>query len=237
MMRVVVWSPIAQAQVMQALAGLPGIDAFGVRSYGEFVETLDRVDGAVILGGPRSYTSEVAERLRVAPRMKWLQLVSAGYEGVEANGLPEHVSLTGPGEGISSAVAEHAMALLWALARGFAPAGRQQAQRTWDRAFNKQMTTLSGRTVLVFGLGAIGRKIAHHAQAIGMRAIGVSESGRPVAELERVIQTAQLRDVLPEARALILALPLRDSTRHILDGAVLGRFARESSSSMWGAES
>lgn len=201
-MRIVVWTSIAQTQVMHALAGVPCIDAFAARSYEDFVGALERVDGAVMMGGVQSYTPGVASRLRATPRMKWLQLVSAGYEGVEAHGLPEHISLTGPGEGISSAVAEHAMALLWALARGFAPAARQQARGIWDRALTKQMSTLAGQTLLVLGLGTIGRKIARHAQSIGMHAVGVSQSGQHVDGLNRVIRTAELHDVLPEAHAL-----------------------------------
>ena len=59
-------------------------------------------------------------------------------------------------------------------------------------------------------------RCARKAGAFGMRVVGVSRRGRPIPHCERVVPHTRLREVLPEADALVLALPLTTETLHLL---------------------
>ncbi len=90
------------------------------------------------------------------------------------------------------------------------------------------MHELRDRTLVVLGLGAIGREVARLASAFGMRVIGVNRSGRnPGSSAERVIATGELVDVLPEADAgVVVTVPSTDATRGLLDAAALAALPR-----------
>lgn len=220
--RIAVWTHVGERPVMEALAGTPGIDAVACASREDFMEALGEAHGAVMVGSFACYTAEVARRLEAAPNLSWLQLVSAGYEGVEAAGLAPHIQLTGPGEGISASVAEHAIALLWAIARGLPQSFVQQSERRWDRGVTAQMSVLRGRTLVLLGLGAIGGRIAALARAIGMRVVGVTRSGAPHAAVDESLPLASLDEALGRADAVILSLPSSPSTRGLMDARRIG---------------
>jgi phosphoglycerate dehydrogenase-like enzyme len=73
----------------------------------------------------------------------------------------------------------------------------------------------------VVGLGDIGRTIARAARAFGMRVVGVSRSGRKVAEAQRVYRTRDLRSAIAGADFVALTVPLTDTTRGLIGTAEL----------------
>jgi phosphoglycerate dehydrogenase-like enzyme len=76
---------------------------------------------------------------------------------------------------------------------------------------------LAGRTITIVGLGTLGGATAEHAARFGMRVIGVRANPAPHPACERVIGTNTLDDVLPDTEFLVLACPLTDATRNLLD--------------------
>ena len=216
-MKVIVWTRVGRMELLEAVAPLDGIAVAVAGSVADFLAALSTAEIVVTVGTADVYTPEVAQRVRESPTLKWIHLMSAGYEGVAQNGLPEHCLLTGPGAGVSSAVAEHALALLWALARGLPVAVHQQLHQRWERGFAAQTTTLAGKTLLVVGFGTVGRKIGALGRAIGMHVIGVSRSGRAHESAHEVHTVSSLKHLLPRADAIIVALPLTDSTSHLFD--------------------
>jgi phosphoglycerate dehydrogenase-like enzyme len=71
-------------------------------------------------------------------------------------------------------------------------------------------------TVIVIGLGPIGREIARILRAFGARVIGVTRSGLPDATADDVVPASALRDVLPRADAIVIAAPYDETTRHLI---------------------
>ena len=89
----------------------------------------------------------------------------------------------------------------------------QQAEH-WERV---PSTTLAGRHVTVVGLGSLGGAVAEWARRFGMRVTGVRNGHAPHQACERVVPTGELDAVLPGTEFLVLACPLTDATRNILD--------------------
>jgi phosphoglycerate dehydrogenase-like enzyme len=81
---------------------------------------------------------------------------------------------------------------------------------------------LAGKTMLIYGLGRIGGRIARIAKAFDMRVVGIRRSaGDTVPRVDRMSRPSQLLAVLPEADVVVLACPLSDETRGLIGAAAL----------------
>jgi phosphoglycerate dehydrogenase-like enzyme len=188
------------------------------------VAALDGAD-ALMMGNPAIYTAEFADQLcRRGHALRWIQLLSAGYDGPLLHGIPEGVILTNAGEAWSPTVAEHALALLLALLRRLPEYQRAQQQQQWDASVRPLLGSIEGRTIAILGYGSIGRELTARLRPFGARMIGLTRSGaRPAIEPrpDGMAPVSQLHDVLREADALIVTVPLSDATRHIIDADAL----------------
>jgi phosphoglycerate dehydrogenase-like enzyme len=223
MIKVAVWTSVGQRAVLEALAGASDLSVEVAGSAAELCAILAAAHIAVMVGAADTYSPEVALHVRASRTLRWIHLMSAGYEGVSQNGLPEHCLLTGPGEGVSASVAEHAFALLFALSRGLPQALELQSAGEWDRSFTRDIVTLSGKTLLVVGFGGIGRKVGALGKAIGMHVLGVSRTGRPDDCAHEVHPVSSLGELLGRAAAIVVALPLRTDTAVLFDRSAFQR--------------
>jgi glyoxylate/hydroxypyruvate reductase A len=154
-----------------------------------------------------------------AARLSWLHAMGAGVDWVLVPGFPEHVTVTRVpgvfGPWMREYVLGHCLAITQRLAtyRGF--------QRTASWREDVIPERLAGKTMVVVGLGDIGRTVAAGARALGMRVIGISRSGRPVREAERVYRMSGLTKALGQGDFVVLVLPLTDETRGVIGGAAL----------------
>ena len=130
------------------------------------------------------------------------------------------------GQGINAnAVSEHAIALMLALLRRIPEARDNQAKRVWrgmQGDFAKREDEAGGKTAVVVGLGRIGGRIARLCKAFGMTVVGVRQNVAGGAEgADEVHSFRDLKAVLPRADFLILACPLTEETRGLVDAAAL----------------
>jgi phosphoglycerate dehydrogenase-like enzyme len=104
----------------------------------------------------------------------------------------------------------------------------------WTQELN---AGVSGKTILIVGLGSIGSAVARAARALDMHVIGVRRSARPARWAHEVLSIADLDRVLPRAHYIILTAPETSATRGLFDarrlrllprGAILVNVARGS---------
>lgn len=153
-------------------------------------------------------------------RGDWVQSMSAGNDRVPLTTLRERGVTFTRGTVHGPAVAEHALALALALVRGLPGFRDRQHERRWDRRLGAQLGSLAGRTLTVVGLGAIGEAVVRRALAFEARVEGVTR--RPEAYGGRldpgsVHPPDELRRVLERTDVLVLACPLTDETRGLID--------------------
>ena len=115
-----------------------------------------------------------------------------------------------------TAVAEHAMALIFACCRDLARMDRAVRAGTWDPLESMQ---LHGKTLGLIGLGGIGRELARIARGIGMEVIGWNRSQHPDADVPLV----ELDALLARADVISLHLALNDETRGLIDAERIAR--------------
>lgn len=160
------------------------------------------------------HRDDLLARLAAMPRLRAVQTLLAGADRFERF-VPPAVVLCGAGPARAPAVAEWVVAALLADAAGLLHAARVQAQRGWARPPRHE---LAGRTVVVLGFGAIGRRVCSLLGGLGVRAIPVARTRRGgVRGLE------DLPTLLADADALVVLVPLSASTTGMVDGALLSR--------------
>ena len=190
----------------------------------EFLAALEQADVAMF--PVYLYDPVVAEALRSAPRLRWIQLLTVGTERLQADPPRVGLQVTNVGEAMAPGVAEHAMALLLALAHGLRPASLQQTQSRWEPALSASITGLRGQLLAVIGYGAIGREIALRARAMGMHVTGLRRNAVPSAEADEVLSIDELDAVLARADAIVITAPLTPQTRGMFDRDRLARCRR-----------
>jgi phosphoglycerate dehydrogenase-like enzyme len=154
-----------------------------------------------------------ASLLGRAPRLRWIQSMGAGVERFLVPELPAGVVVTRAAGVFGPWMAEYTLGwCLWVTQRMEFFRSRQRARR-WTYA---PPGRLRGATLCVLGLGDIGRAIARLGRAFGMTVIGVSRSGRPAREADRVYGPAALRLALGRADFAVITLPLTPATRGLV---------------------
>lgn len=181
---------------------------------------LDRVDFLV----PPPGSSDVLEALPELTRLKVVQVLSAGTDRLEGI-VPPQATLCSARGARDAPVAEWVVGALLGTSTGLLRSARE---RVWDR--DRHLDDLGGWTVLVVGLGSIGRMVQTRLEALGTTVVGVGSHAR-----DGVHGVDELPALLPEADAVVLLTPLSDATRGLIgaaelaalpDGAVLVNAAR-----------
>jgi glyoxylate/hydroxypyruvate reductase len=151
------------------------------------------------------------------PSLRWIQGTSAGIGGLlERTGLINTPIVFTTAAGVHGVpLAEFALFGLLYFAKGVPVISRWQAERHWERHTTAQ---LSGSTAVLVGLGGVGREVARLLAAAGVRVIGAGRPGREyqVPGVAAYVADTDLRSVLPEADALVLACPLTTRTYHLI---------------------
>lgn len=156
-----------------------------------------------------------------APHVIWVQIYSAGAEHCLAVEQKRRagIVLTNMQKMSSPVIAEHAIALLLALTRNLPEFTNGMDAGEWKRGrqYTNNMTTLAGKSMLVVGLGGIGTEIARRAAALDMRVIATRNSSRSGPEfVDYVGLSDEMNDLAKDADVIVNALPLTETTRHLL---------------------
>ncbi len=111
-----------------------------------------------------------------------------------------------------------AFTLLLAAAKSIVPLDRALRRGDWSTRQSPFLTLLlAGRTALILGYGAIGQLVAQMCRGMGMRVLATRRSDEPASDgLAEVYPATALADLLPQADALIVCLPLTEETRGVI---------------------
>jgi len=201
------------------------VESFEVRTRDEFAQRIGDADVVVVSG---FWRNDLVERAR---RLQFIQSVSAGTEQYDRESLKAHGIRLASARGVNArAVAEHAMALILAIARKLPEARDNQAKHVWRpmiSAIDRREDELDGKTLLVIGLGAIGSRLARLGKAFDMRVVGVKRDPAVGGDAaDSVHGLADLKSLLPQADFVALTCPLTPETAKLIDGEALSRMKK-----------
>jgi D-2-hydroxyacid dehydrogenase (NADP+) len=157
--------------------------------------------------------------LEKGARLKWIQALGTGVDGiVDRPPFREGVLVTNMHGLHGDSVPEAAVMLMLALARDLPRAMRNRNARRWER-YPSQL--LKGKTVGVFGVGAIARSLAPKCKSFGMTVVGISSAVRGVEGFDRMVRRDDLEATVGELDFLVLLTPYSAETRGIVSARVL----------------
>jgi phosphoglycerate dehydrogenase-like enzyme len=165
-----------------------------------------------------------------AGRLRWFSSVAAGLDGIVTPALlARGVAITNASGVHGPNIAEHLMAMILMFTRGLPRLFRAQLARRWERDLKSRSDgdELTGKTLLIVGLGRIGEALAARARPFGVRLLAVKhdpsarhDAAVPVDEL---LSFDALDDALGRADHVCLTVPLTHETHHLMDARRLAR--------------
>jgi phosphoglycerate dehydrogenase-like enzyme len=152
----------------------------------------------------------------------WVHSASAGVDRLMFPALIESDTVVTNSRGVfDQPIAEYVLGMVLTFAKGLHTSHRLQARRTWR---HRESERIEGATALVVGTGPIGRAIGRTLSAVGMHVTGIGRTARTGdPDLGEVLADDRLHEALPGADYVVLAAPLTDRTRGMIDSAALDR--------------
>ena len=145
---------------------------------------------------------------------QWVHLVSSGidfYPRWLFDGPPVTTSRGSAADNL----AEFALAAIFAASKHLPDIWVKDSQWSFT-----PLRPLKGTTLGILGFGAIGERLAHKAQALGIKVVALRQSPAPFSA--GVEAAKDIHDLFARADHLVVAAPLTETTRHIINRDVLG---------------
>lgn len=195
-----------------------GIRNFEVRAYDELQKRIGEADVVVVSGMWKN------DLIAHAPKLKFIQSISSGMDQYSREQLGARKVRLASAAGVNArAVAEHAMALILAVARRLPEARDNQHKKTWRGMIGdlaEREDELGGKTLLVVGMGRIGSYLARLAKAFDMKVIGIRRDPAQGSNgADSIHAMGELVKLVPQADFVALTCALTPETTGLMSAA------------------
>jgi glyoxylate/hydroxypyruvate reductase A len=205
---VALYHPALAGRYMELLAPrFPGITILPAVNEAEARDALSSVE---ILLAQISFPGRI---LAEAPHLRWIQVMGAGADALLPY-VPPGVRLSRFTGSLGKHMAEYAVAHILAIAQRMPEVVRNQASHHWEPL---PLTSVRGKRLGVAGVGSVGAEVAMLGAAIGMQVGGWSTREPGNVVLQEWFAAADFADFLAWADFVVLALPVTNQTRHIIN--------------------
>jgi phosphoglycerate dehydrogenase-like enzyme len=184
------------------------------RTENPSAEQLARTEALMAVGVPPGLLSAM-------PKLRWVQAMTAGVEGwLALPDLPATLTLTCARGTHRESMPENIIGALFYVAKPYAAAVENQKDRRWLHSVAQPLT---GKTLGILGIGAIGQEVARIAAVLSMRVIGTRRRPEPVTNVAKVLPPDRTSEVLAESDFLLLLLPATPETDNFINAERLGK--------------
>ena len=153
----------------------------------------------------------------VAPRLKWIQLTSAGADRLLGSGfIQQGVTVTTVSGLHATPIGEFILQSILLIAKKAPQYMRSQARHEWSRFMPRE---LYGSTVGIVGIGNIGAEAGRLAKAFGCRVIATKRSAtksETAPYADEILPPSELPRLLRESDYVVLSMPLTPETRGMI---------------------
>jgi D-2-hydroxyacid dehydrogenase (NADP+) len=159
------------------------------------------------------------EQITAAKKLRWIHSPAAAVHQLMFPDLVNSdIILTNARDVHGPVVAEHVIALIFALAKKIPDSVRLQVEHIWGQQILwdelPRIREVAGATLGVVGLGSIGRPVVKSAKALGMRVMAVREHPEKGNDgADAVFRPAQVDEIFRQADYIVLAAPVTNSTK------------------------
>lgn len=231
-MRVLLQTQVQPGTVERLRSLSPDLDVIDVSGDDAFdIDALDDPGLEVIIG------RRVPADLSRVPRLRWLQVGSAGVDHLAADPPWTRGILVTNGRGVFAVpIGEYVSGAILRISQPIARWAADQAAHHWPVDDEPVAAVVRGRTAVIVGYGSIGREVARQLSALGLRVLAVKPrpelridssyrvpgTGDPDGAVpERIVGVDALATVAAEADYLVLTLPLTAQSRGVIGPAIL----------------
>lgn len=195
-----------------------GIKCFEVRNYDDLVKRIGEADVVLASGMWKN------DLIPHAAKLKFIQSISSGMDQYSKELLGAKGIRLASAAGVNArAVAEHAIALILAIARRLPEARDNQHKKTWRGMIGdlaQREDELGGKTLLVVGMGRIGSHLAKLARAFDMKVVGIRRDPAAGANgADSIHGMGDLVKLVPEADFVALTCALTPETTGLMSAA------------------
>lgn len=175
--------------------------------------TPEDLDGVEVL---YDWSNTLKDAVLKSDTLNWIQVVRAGVDALPLRELNEKGVILTNGSGANAInIAEQTLAYMLMFMRRMNLTARHQDAREWkqddgyDEVYNK--------TVMIVGVGHIGKLIAQYAKALGMRTIGVRRTDQDTEYIDEMIPMSEMKSRINEVHFVVNALPDTEETIGMFD--------------------
>lgn len=171
----------------------------------------------------RSATKVTADILQATDRLKIIGRAGIGVDNIDVNAATSRgIVVMNTPFGNSITTAEHAIAMMFALARQIPAADRSTHEGRWEKS-RFMGVELTGKTLGVLGCGNIGSIVADRAHGLHMKVIAFD----PFLSIERAtdlgVEKVDLDELLARSDFITLHTPMTEQTKGVIDAAALAK--------------
>ncbi len=194
------------------------IKNFEVRAYDDLQKRVGEADVVVVSGMWKN------ELIAGAGKLKFIQSISSGMDQYSKEQLAAKGVRLASAAGVNArAVAEHALALILAVARRLPEARDNQHKKMWRGMLgdlSQREDELGGKTLLIVGMGRIGSHLAKLAKAFDMKVLGIRRDPAQGANgADSIHGMAELVKLVPQADVVALTCALTPETTGLMSAA------------------
>lgn len=168
-------------------------------------------EAEIIVGFQSSMTDII---INSETNIKWIQSWSAGVNSYPLEELAHRNILLTSANGVHAfPISETVFGLILALTRKIHTYVKQQERKEWYHAHLN--AEIHNKTIGIIGVGAIGKEVAKIAKAFGMHVIGVRNSDQQEENIDHMVTSEKLNDILPQCDFVVVTVPLTHKTYHM----------------------
>lgn len=152
--------------------------------------------------------------------LKYIQLTSAGYDRVPLDYIKSKDIMVHNAKGVySTPMAEYAIAMTLFIYKQIEFFRNNQRNSVWEK--NRNLIELNKKNVCILGCGNVGIECARRFKAFDCKVTGISDYIFENEYIDHMYQAEKLKDILQQQDIIISALPLTESTYHMINKEVL----------------
>lgn len=188
----------------------PSANVHVAQSEQEILRLLQQTD--ILICGNYNYKQSW---LGYAKKLKWIHSIAAGNEKILPSLVDKPILLTDSSGVHATPIGEQVVGYMLMFERKLLAAAKSQERKEWA---NLEVGELNRKTVLIIGLGSVGKGVAKLCRCLGVKVIGVVRALPTSAEAgiaDEIHQTSELLRILPFADYVVLAVPYTKETHHM----------------------
>jgi D-3-phosphoglycerate dehydrogenase len=188
----------------------------------DLLACIDQYDGLAI----RSATKITKDVLVRAENLTVIGRAGIGVDNVDVEAATQKgIVVMNTPFGNTTTTAEHAIAMMMALARDIPAANASTQAGKWEKSRFMGME-VTGKTLGVIGTGNIGSIVVNRAQGLKMRVLAYDPYLSPERAIELGVEKVDLDELYRRADVVTVHTPLTDSTRNLIDAAAIAKMKK-----------